>query len=47
MEHINTNFQHEYPLLYVEINQLNTRILLPEHKLLCFMHVPKAVDQEV
>lgn len=47
MEHTNSIFQHEFPLLYFEINQLNIRILLPKIKLLCFMHVPKTVVREV
>lgn len=47
MEHTNNIFQHEFPLLYFEINQLNIRILLPKMKLLCFMHVPKTVVREV
>jgi hypothetical protein len=47
MEHTNSIFQHEFPLLYFEINQLNIRILLPKIKLLCFMHVPKTVVREI
>jgi len=47
MEHTNSIFQQQFPLLYFEINHLNIRILLPKIKLLCLMHVSKTVVREV